>query len=72
MRAMVAAGLELESAFVAVVATINPLGLALGEVASHFTSVSPAVKWLAVFAMVVGWLEVLTLLILFLPAYWRY
>jgi trk system potassium uptake protein TrkH len=69
--AMMAAGLDLESAFGAVMATINLLGPGLGEVAVTFATVSPVIKWLGVFAMLVGRLEVYTLLILFLPAYWR-
>lgn len=70
--AMMAAGLDLESAIGAVVATINLLGPGLGDVAVNFTTVDAVVKWLAVFAMLVGRLEVFTLLILFLPAYWRH
>jgi trk system potassium uptake protein TrkH len=70
--AMMAAGLDLESAFGAVVATINLLGPGLGEVASTFATVSPVVKWLGIFGMMVGRLEVFTLLILFLPTYWRH
>ncbi|EMR12159.1 TrkH family potassium uptake protein [Methylophaga lonarensis MPL] len=69
--AMMAAGLDLESAFGAVVATLNLLGPGLGEVASSFATVDAIVKWLGVFAMLVGRLEVFTLLILFLPTYWR-
>lgn len=68
---MMAAGLDMESAFGAVVATINLLGPGLGEVATTFAGVNDMVKWLGVFAMLVGRLEVFTLLILFLPAYWR-
>ena len=56
----------------AVVATINLLGPGLGEVAVNFGTVSPVVKWLGVVGMLVGRLEVFTLLILFLPAYWRH
>tara|TARA_R110002110_G_scaffold26911_1_gene98391 strand:- start:11084 stop:12592 length:1509 start_codon:yes stop_codon:yes gene_type:complete len=70
--AMMAAGLDLESAFGAVVATINLLGPGLGEVAGNFASVNDAVKWLGVVAMLVGRLEVFTLLILFMPSYWRH
>ncbi len=70
--AMMAAGLDLESAFGAVVATINLLGPGLGEVSVNFTSVSPAVKWLSVFGMLVGRLELFTLLILFYPPFWRH
>jgi trk system potassium uptake protein TrkH len=70
--AMMAAGLDLESAFGAVVATINLLGPGLGEVALNFATVGSAIKWLGIFGMLVGRLEVFTLLILFLPAYWRH
>ena len=69
---MMAAGLDLESAFGAMVATINLLGPGLGEVAVNFTSVSPTIKWLSIFGMLVGRLEVFTLLILFFPAFWRH
>ena len=47
-------------------------GPGLGEVANNFASVSPVVKWLGIFGMLVGRLEVFTLLILFLPSYWRH
>jgi trk system potassium uptake protein TrkH len=69
---MMAAGLDLRSAFGAVTASINLLGPGLGEVATTFATVSPVVKWLAVFGMLVGRLEVFTLLILFTPAFWRH
>ncbi len=69
--AMMAAGLDLESAFGAMVATLNLLGPGLGDVASNFTTVNPVVKWLGIFGMLAGRLEIFTLLILFLPAYWR-
>ncbi len=69
--AMMTAGLDLESAFGAVVATINLLGPGLGDVAVNFTSVTPAVKWLSIFGMLVGRLEIFTLLILFYPPFWK-
>ncbi|MGK2927432.1 MAG: TrkH family potassium uptake protein [Lysobacterales bacterium] len=65
------AGLDLESALGAVMATINLLGPGLGEVATSFASMNDTVKWLGIFGMLAGRLEVFTLLILFLPAYWR-
>jgi trk system potassium uptake protein TrkH len=70
--AMMAAGLDLESAFGAVLATINLLGPGLGEVSTSFATVSPEVKWLGMCGMLIGRLEVFTLLILFLPSYWRH
>lgn len=69
--AMMAAGLDLTSAFGAVSATINLSGPGLGEVASNFATVNDTVKWLGVFGMLAGRLEIFTLLILFLPSYWR-
>jgi trk system potassium uptake protein TrkH len=69
--AMMAAGLDLESAFGAVMATLNLLGPGLGEVATNFSTVTPVVKWLSTFAMLVGRLEVFTLLILLYPPFWK-
>ena len=70
--AMMGAGLDLLSAFGAVQATINLCGPGLGKVAVSFAEVNDAVKWLGTFAMLLGRLEIFTLLILFLPAYWRH
>lgn len=70
--AMMATGLDMESAFGAVLATVNLLGPGLGEVATTFAAVSAPAKWLAMFGMLLGRLEVFTLLILFLPSFWRH
>jgi trk system potassium uptake protein len=65
------AGLDMESAFGAAVATFSNLGPGLGEVASNFASVSDAAVWLGTVAMVFGRLEVFAVLVLFTPAFWR-
>ncbi len=70
--AMMGAGLDFVSAFGAVQATINLCGPGLGKVAVTFAEVNDTVKWLGSFAMLLGRLEIFTLLILFLPAYWRH
>ncbi len=70
--AMMGAGLDLGSALGAVQATINLCGPGLGKVAVTFAEVNDVVKWLGSFAMLLGRLEIFTLLILFLPAYWRH
>lgn len=70
--AMMGAGLDLVSAFGAVQATINLCGPGLGKVAVSFAEVNDTVKWLGTFGMLLGRLEIFTLLILFLPAYWRH
>lgn len=69
--AMMAAGLDLESAYGSVTASLNLLGPGLGETAVNFASTTDTVKWLAVIGMLVGRLEVFTLLILFSYAFWR-
>lgn len=60
-----AAGLDIESAICAVVASITLLGPGLGEVATSFADVNAIVKWLALAGMLVGRLEVFPLLLLF-------
>lgn len=70
--AAMAAGLNLESALGVTTSTINVLGPGLGDVAANFATVGPVVKWLGIFGMLAGRLEIFTLLILFLPAYWRH
>lgn len=71
MLLMMEAGLDQISAFSAVAACINNVGPGLGEVAVSFTTVGDPVKWLACFAMVLGRLEIFTILVLLTPGYWR-
>ena len=66
-----ATGLDQVSAFSAVAAALNNLGPGLGEVASGFMTVSNTGKWIAMFAMVLGRLEIFTLLVLITPTFWR-
>lgn len=68
---MMALGLDAVSAFSATAAAINNLGPGLGEVAQSYRSVSDTGKWILCYAMLLGRLEIFTLLVLFLPAFWR-
>ncbi|HHJ17878.1 MAG TPA: potassium transporter [Gammaproteobacteria bacterium] len=68
--AMMATGLDQVSAFAAVATSINNLGPGLGEVAYNFASVSPAAKLISMVAMLLGRLEIFTILVLFTPAFW--
>ena len=68
---LIAAGLDQVSAFAGVAATLNNLGPGLGEVASGFGGVGVVEKWAAVCAMLLGRLEIFTLLVLFTPTFWR-
>lgn len=71
LLAMVATGLDFISAFSAVAASINNLGPGLGTVAYHYNDISDAAKIILSFAMILGRLEIFTLLVLFTPMFWR-
>jgi trk system potassium uptake protein TrkH len=59
------------TAFSAVGATLNNLGPGLGGVAENYASLDTGVKWVLMFNMMLGRLEIFTLLVLLTPAYWR-
>lgn len=71
MLLLMATGLNFETAFSAVAASINNLGPGLGEVAANYASISDTAKGLLCFAMLLGRLEIFTLLVLFTPMFWR-
>ena len=70
--ALLATNLDFISAFSAVVATMNNLGPGLGEVAYDYGAVSEPGKLILCLAMLIGRLEVFTLLVLLTPAFWRH
>ena len=72
MVAMLMTGLDQVTAFSAVAATLNNLGPGLGDVASGFMTVPDAAKWIAVVGMLLGRLEIFTLLVLVTPTFWRH
>ena len=72
LLAMMAAGLDQVTAFSAVAATLNNLGPGLGEVAAGFMTLGDAPKWIAIFGMLLGRLEIFTLLVLISPTFWRH
>ena len=71
MMAMMATGLDQVTAFSAVAATLNNLGPGLGDVSSGFMALSDGAKWIAVAGMLLGRLEIFTLLVLVTPMFWR-
>lgn len=64
-------GLDQITAFSAVAATINNLGPGLGEVSANYASLTDFNKLLLCFSMLLGRLEIFTLLVLLMPAFWR-
>jgi trk system potassium uptake protein TrkH len=68
---LVITGLDFESSFSAIGACLNNLGPGLGEVSQTYASISPVGKGILSFAMILGRLEIFTLLVLFTPVFWR-
>ena len=71
MLIIMALGVDQVTAFSAIAAMMNNLGPGLGDVASNYQSMSDPVKWVLTFAMLLGRLEIFTLLVLFTAAFWR-
>ncbi len=63
-------GLDLITAFSAVGACINNLGPGLARVGPHYADLNDAAKWILCFAMLLGRLEIFTLLVLLTPGFW--
>tara|TARA_R110002124_G_scaffold82281_3_gene216072 strand:+ start:954 stop:2402 length:1449 start_codon:yes stop_codon:yes gene_type:complete len=64
-------GMDFTTAFSAVAATLNNLGMGIAGVSNGFGEVSEWGKAILCFAMLLGRLEIFTLLVLFTPAFWR-
>jgi trk system potassium uptake protein TrkH len=70
---LAASGMDIVTAFSAVVACINNTGPGLNEVgpAGNFAGLSIFQTWVLAFAMLLGRLELMTLLVVLTPAFWR-
>ncbi len=67
---MLGTGVDLVTAYSTVTACINNLGPALGDAALNYADLGNASKWVLAFTMLIGRLELLTILILLFPSYW--
>ena len=68
---LLAQGNDFITSFSAVGATINNLGPGLGEVSTNYQSLSDLSKSGLCLAMILGRLEIFTLLVLFTPSFWK-
>lgn len=68
---LMAFGLDQVTAFSGLASAISNLGPGLGDVSAHYGHVPVAGKWVLSTAMIMGRLEIFTLLVLFTPAFWR-
>jgi trk system potassium uptake protein TrkH len=69
--ALLATGLDYVSAFTGLASCINNVGPGLGEVFVHVQTVSDPGKWIMTLAMILGRLEIYTLIVLLTPDFWR-
>jgi trk system potassium uptake protein len=71
MLLLLASGLDQVTAFSAMAACLNNLGPGLGEVGANYSGINTFAKWVLCLAMLLGRLEIFTLLVLLSPAFWR-
>ena len=65
-------GMDQVTAFSATAACINNLGPGLNEVGANYAGIDPAAKWILCIAMLLGRLEIFTLVVLLTPSFWRH
>lgn len=70
---MLISGLDMVTSFSAVVATVNNIGAGLGQVgpASNFGVLTDFQTWVCTLGMLMGRLELVAVMVLFLPEFWR-
>jgi trk system potassium uptake protein len=71
---LIVSGIELDlvTAVSVVFSAMNNLGPALGEAGANWGSLADGTKWLMSFAMLLGRLEIFTILVLLTPSYWKH
>ena len=65
------AGLDQVTAYSATAATMNNLGPGLGDVAQNYGTLNESAKWILSCSMLIGRLEVLTIIAIFHRSFWR-
>ena len=68
---ILATGINIETAFSTIFSCLNNLGPALGDATENYASLNDASKILLSFTMILGRLEIYTLLVLFTTFFWR-
>ena len=68
---LMATGLDVVTSFSAVTACLNNLGPGLGEVGANYSAINSPSKWVLCMAMLLGRLEIFTLLVVLTPAFWQ-
>jgi trk system potassium uptake protein len=68
---LMSTGLDSITAFSAMASCMNNMGPGLGDVSENYGSINDVAKWVLCIAMLMGRLEIFTLLVLFSPIFWH-
>lgn len=68
---LLACGNDFTTSFGATTASLANAGAGIGKVSQGFASLNTASKWIMIFAMLAGRLEIFSLLVLFTPQFWQ-
>ncbi len=68
---LVATGVSIEQAFYAIASCLSNVGTGLGSVASSFKSFHKPALWVLASAMLIGRLDIFTVLVLLSPSFWK-
>ncbi len=73
MLILIIAGMELKEAFGSVLTSLSGVGPAFGKLgpANNYSEISTFSKWFMAFIMLIGRLELFTVLVLFTPSFWK-
>jgi trk system potassium uptake protein len=68
---LLAMNLDFRTAFGALAACLSNTGAGIGAVTNGFQVLTDPEQWVLIIAMLLGRLEIFTILVLFMPTYWR-
>jgi len=71
LLALLMTNIDFTTAFSALVACISNTGAGIAGIAGNYSHLHDITKWILIIAMFVGRLEIFTVIVLFMPAYWR-
>jgi len=68
---LICTGIDFISAFVIVLSTLSNLGMGFGIISDNYLFINTFSKWILIFIMLFGRLELFTLLVVLTPSFWK-
>lgn len=69
---LIALGLNFTTAFSAIASTLSNVGPGLGDVSLNYAGINSKTQFVLTCAMLLGRLEIFTIIVLFVPDFWKY